>query len=149
MYHENTLVSKHVRSYDRRKDFENPDHVKPLLEYRKKARGQKIFMRFLALSDKAEAYYLQLKERRMNPFHHVQKIVALSEIYPSDAVKQAMADAFEFEAFSCEYIANILEMRARFQSEPGALHLTRKTDLLDLTIESPDLSLYTIDTEGA
>jgi len=143
-YHDNTLVSRHVRSYDRLKDFEHPDHPKALLEQRKKAKDQKIFMRFLSLSGKSEAYYRQLEQRRMNPLHHIRQIVALSEIYGKDQVARAIEDAFTFAAFSCEYIANLLEQRSRPVKEPGALHLTRKSDLLDLTIDRPDLSIYNL-----
>jgi hypothetical protein len=141
-YHENNLVARHVRSYDRRQDFEHPDHPKVLLVQRKKARDQKIFMRFLTLSEKAQAYYQQLEQRRMNPFHHIRQIVALSEIYSREQVSMAIEDAFSFSAFSCEYIANLLEQRSRPVREPGALHLTRSSDLLDLTIDNPDLSIY-------
>nr|CBX27036.1 hypothetical protein N47_A10650 [uncultured Desulfobacterium sp.] len=143
-YHGNNLVARHVRSYDRRKDFEHPDHPKALLQQRKKARGQKVFMRFLSLSDKARQYYRQLEQRRMNPLHHIRQIVALSEIYGEQQVKTAIEDAFSFAAFSCEYIANLLEQRARPVREPGALHLTRNSDLLDLTIDRPDLFIYDI-----
>ncbi len=141
-YHQERLVARHVRSYDRRKDFELPDHPKALLAQRKKARDQKIFMRFLALSHKAHDYYLQLEQRRMNPLHHIRQIVGLSEIYGDEPVKRAMEDAFTFQAFSCEYIANLLEQRARKPPEPGALHLTRNQDLLDLTVEKPDMTIY-------
>ncbi len=78
----------------------------------------------------------------MNSTHHIRKIVGLSEIYGADPVARAMLDAFTFQAFSCEYIANLLEQRARKPPEPGALHLTRREDLLDLTIEQPDMALY-------
>jgi transposase len=108
IYYQDKLLARHVRSYDRYQDFEDPDHPKQLLAQRKKARDQKIFMRFLTLSPKAEQYYCQLEQRRMNPYHHVRKIVALSEIYSPEAVARAMEDAFVFEAFSCEYIANLL-----------------------------------------
>jgi hypothetical protein len=74
-------------SYDRHQDFEDPDHPRQLLILRKKARDQKMYMRFLSLSPKAEQYYYKLEQRRMNPKHHVQKIVTLSEIYASEAVK--------------------------------------------------------------
>ena len=37
-YHENKLVARHVRSYDRRQDFEHPDHPKVLLAQRKKSK---------------------------------------------------------------------------------------------------------------
>lgn len=141
-YHDNKLVARHVRSYDRKKDFENPDHPKVLLAQRKKARDQSIFMRFLSLSDKAQAYYQQLKERRLNPLHHIRQIVALSEIYSKEQVATAIDDSFTFSAFSCEYIANLLEQRSRHSREPGALHLTHKSDLLDLTIQNPDMNIY-------
>ena len=146
-YHENKLVARHVRSYDRRQDYEHPDHPKVLLAQRKKARDQKIFMRFLSLSNKAQEYYRQMEQRRMNPFHHIRQIVALSEIYPPEQVTRAIEDAFYFKAFSCDYIANLLEQRCRQVKEPGALHLTRSSDLLDLTINKPDLSIYDIGGE--
>jgi len=146
-YHENKLVARHVRSYDRRQDYEHPDHPKVLLAQRKKARDQKIFMRFLSLSNKAQEYYRQMEQRRMNPFHHIRQIVALSEIYPPEQVTRAIEDAFHFKAFSCDYIANLLEQRSRQVKEPGALHLTRSSDLLDLTINKPDLSIYDIGGE--
>lgn len=142
IYDNDKLVARHVRSYDRRMDFEDPDHPKALLAQRKKARDQKIFMQFLQISPKAQAYYEQLVQRRMNAHHHIRKIVALSEIYGAEAVARAMEDAFVLQAFSCEYIANLLEQRSRKLPEPGALHLTRREDLLDITLEQPDINLY-------
>jgi hypothetical protein len=117
-----------------------------LLEQRRKAADQVIYMRFLTLSDKAGEYYQQLGQRRLNPFHHIRKIVALSEIYPKEQVALAIEDAIKFTAFSSEYITNILEQRSRLTKEPGALHVLRSNDLLNLTIDPPDLSVY--DTGG-
>ncbi|HIJ20187.1 MAG TPA: IS21 family transposase, partial [Deltaproteobacteria bacterium] len=106
------------------------------------ARDQNLFKRFLELSPMAQQYYRKMEQRRLNLNHHVQKIVALSEVYGSDAVAEAMTDAFQFQAFSSEYIANILEQRSRFLPEPGALHLTRREDLLELKVDQPDLNIY-------
>jgi transposase len=142
VYSKDKLIARHVRSYDRYQDFEDPDHPKELLNQRKKARDQKIFMRFLTLSPKAEQYYRKLEQRRMNPHHHVRKIVALSEIYAPDVVARAMEDAFTFEAFSSDYITNLLEQRSRSLPEPGALHLTRREDLLQIKVDQPDLTIY-------
>jgi hypothetical protein len=147
IYSGDKLIARHARSYERNKDFEDPDHPKELIAQRKKARDQKIYMRFLTLSSKAQDYYRELEKRRMNPRHHVHKIVALSEIYGVDSVARAMEDAFFFQAFSCEYIANLLEQRSRSLPEAGALHLTRKSDLLDIEVQQPDLSIYQNDTQ--
>lgn len=142
LYHGDQLIARHMRRYERFQDVEDPDHPKPLLEHRSKARDHKVFMRFLALSPRAEAYYLQVEERRLNPQHHVRKIVALSDIYTPEAVARAMEDAFVYEAFSSDYIANLVEQRARCTPEASALHLTRRGDLLDVRLAPPDLNIY-------
>jgi transposase len=142
IYRDDKLIARHARSYDRNKDIEDPDHPKELIAHRKKAHDQKLFMRFISLCPKAQEYYRELEKRRMNPRHHVQKIVALTEIYGVGPVARAMEDAFFFQAFSCEYIANLCEQRTRHLPEPGALHLTRRSDLLDLEVQQPDLSIY-------
>jgi transposase len=142
LYHEGQLIARHRRSYERHRDIEDPDHPKALLAQRRNAREQKLLGRFLALSPQGEAYYQALAERRLNPRHHVQKIVALSELYGREAVARAMEDAFTFQAFSCEYIANVLESRARLCPQPAPLQLTRRQDLLELELPEPDLSAY-------
>ena len=148
IYHQNKLVARHVRCYDRRKDFELPDHPKALMAQRKRAQDQIIFRNFLALHPRSDDYYRQLEQRRMNPLHHIRQIVALSDIYGKDPVARAIEDAFTFRAFSCEYIANLLEQRNRKLAEPGPLHLTRRQDLLDLDLDEPNMDIYNRFTPG-
>jgi transposase len=142
IYHEGQLIATHTRSYDRHQDFENPDHAKELLSQRTKARNAKVLLAFYALCPRAEEYYRQLQERRFNARLHIAKIMALSEVYGSDKVARAIGDAFEFAAFSSDYIANILEQRERLAPPPGPLHLTRRQDLLDVELAPADLSIY-------
>ena len=141
IYHHDNLIARHPRSYDRHQDFEDPDHPKALLAQRKNAREQKILARFFSLSYQAEAYYQGLA-KRFNPQHHVRKIVALSEIYDAEMMARAIEDALHYQAFSCEYITNLLESRTRLLPQAGALHLTRRQDLLDLDLPDPDCSVY-------
>ncbi len=143
------LVAEHVRCFDRYQDIEHPDHAAELIADRQQARSQKVLLQFLRLCPQAQAYYEQLGERRLNVRHHVQKIVALSEIFGAEATGRALTDAHELGAYSCEYIANLLEQRRRFLPEPGALHLTRQSDLLELELPAPDLSLYEPKTPSA
>jgi transposase len=142
IYHQDQLIARHTRCYDRHRDIENPDHPRALLQQRRRASDQKLLLRFLNLTAKAEAFYHGLAERRLNVLHHVRKIVALSEIYGAEKTARAITDALEFGAFSCEYIANILEQQQRLLPEPGALHLTRRADLLELELPEPNLGLY-------
>ena len=72
----------------------------------------------------------------------MRKIVALSDIHGQEAVARAIADAVEYQAFASDYIANLLEQRARFTPEASPLYLTQREDLLDMHLQPPDLSLY-------
>lgn len=141
-YYEENLVARHSRSYERGRDFEDPDHPRELVTQRKNARDQHLFRRFMALSPSSPDYYRELDKRHLNSGHHVRKIVALAEIHGDEAVACAIADAMKLHAVGSDYIANILESRARKLPEAGALHLTRRTDLLELCVEAPDLSIY-------
>ncbi len=136
------FVTEHLRCFDRHQDRAHPDHEAGLIHDRQQARWQKLLLQFLRLSPQAQTYHEQLAERRLNVRHHVQKIVALSEIFGAEATARALDDAHQLGAYSCEYITNLIEQRRRFLPEPGALHLTRQSDLLDLELPAPDLSLY-------
>jgi transposase len=140
--HDQRVIAEHPRSYDRRRDFEHPDHPRPLLENRFRAHQQRNLMRLLQLGPSSEPYYLQLRERRLDYHQHIARIVALSEIHGVDATARALADALEYQAFSAEYVANLLQQRQRTAGEAAALHLTRSSDLLQLELPNPDLSIY-------
>ena len=143
VYAQGKLMARHRRCYDRHQDIEDPDHPRALLAQRRKAREHKLLARFLTLSPNAETYYQRLTERHLNVRHHIEKIVALSEIYSSEAVARALSDALEFNAFSSDYIANLLTQRARYHAvEPVPLHVPRAGDQLKLDLPAPDLSLY-------
>jgi len=142
LYHSHNLVASHPRCYERHRDFENPDHVKEILDQRRRARDAKWLMTFYALSPQAEYYHQQLTARSLQVRVHVNKIVALTDIYGPDKVRLAMEDAIASQAFSSEYIENILQQRERHTPQPGPLHLTRRADLLDIELPFADLTLY-------
>jgi hypothetical protein len=66
----------------------------------------------------------------------------LSELYSPEKVARALEDALAFEAFGCEYIANLLLQREQAPLQPSALHLTHRQDLLELDLPAPDLDIY-------
>jgi hypothetical protein len=143
IYHNAVLIASPLRSYERYQDILDPEHERELVQQRRSARDQAMWQRYLQLGPKAEAFFLQMQERRPNARMHMRKIVGLSEIYGVDAVRLAMDDAFELQAFSSEYVANILEQRQRFRSqEPGVLHVPRAGDMLELDLPPADLSVY-------
>ena len=142
IYERDQLIARHARSMDRHQDIEDPDHAHQLVVQRKSAREQRLLVQFLALSPRAQAYREGLEAKRVNARVHLRKILALAEIHGKEALARAMDDGLELQAFSAEYIANILAARRRVGPEPAALQLTRRVDLLELELPEPDLSVY-------
>jgi transposase len=142
LFHHEKLVATHLRTYDRRQNVTNPDHQKELVAQRQRSRQQTWLVTFLSLTPQAEVYCRRLQDKRLNATHHIQKIVALSELYSPEKVARALEDALAFEAFGCEYIANLLLQREQAPLQPSALHLTHRQDLLELDLPAPDLDIY-------
>jgi transposase len=142
VYAETTLVAEHARSFGRRVDRENPDHVRELEGQKKTGARQRLLLRFLELTPAAGPYHCALTERRMNAGHHLARIVELLPTYGAGAVGAAIESAHELGAYSSDYIVNLLEQRARRLPEAGPLHLTRATEALELELPAPDLTPY-------
>lgn len=136
------LVARHARCLDRHRDIEDPDHVRLLQAQRASAREARLMVQFLALSPRAAAYAQGLEAKRANARPHIRKIVALAEMHGRQAVARAIDDGLDLQAFSAEYIANIVAARQRNAPQPAALLLTRRADLLELQMSEPDLSVY-------
>ncbi len=147
-YHDDSLIAEHRRSYERYQDFENSEHIKKHLQQKRNARDQKMMCSFLAITPKAPDYYRGLKEKRFNSKDHIRKILALCDRYGRQKTASAMEDALELEAFSSEYIANLLEQRERFTPAESPLHLLRNRDCLDIEIKPTDMSVYTAIEKG-
>ena len=147
IYHAEQLIARHDRCYGRHQDREDPNHPKVLVAQRRNANEQRLLLRFLTLSPKADEYHAGLMARRLNWRNHVAKINALAEIYGDEATGRAIEDGLAFD-FSCEYITNLLEARARALPEASPLQLTRRQDLLELDLAKPDLSLYEVNHEN-
>jgi len=147
LYHDQDLIARHVRCWERHRDIADPDHAKALVAQRRHAQDAHVLARFLALCPQAPKYHEGLLERRGNALSHVRKILALADIHGTETVARAMADALDFAAFSSEYIAHLIQARGRPLPQPSALVLMRRQDVLELDLPPADLSLYAIPGE--
>ena len=144
LYHDQDLIARHVRCWERHCDVADPDHAKALVAQRRHAQDAHALQRFLALCPQAPKYHEGLLERRGHALSHVRKILALADIHGTETVARAMADALDFAAFSSEYIAHLIQARARQLPQPSALVLMRHQDVLELELPPADLSPYAI-----
>lgn len=67
VYHAHNLIATHPRSYERQRDFENPDHVRDLLDQRRKAHQVHLLLGFYALCPRAEEYHANSRSAVSTP----------------------------------------------------------------------------------
>lgn len=138
------LVAEHRRCYERRRHFELPGHMEPLMAQRLQARQQDLLIRFLRLGPAASAYWQGLQQRRPDAPMQVRRIVALVELHGEELISRLLEDLLALQSFGADYVAILVTQRQRPRLEPAALHLTRASDLLELEIAPPDLSHYDV-----
>lgn len=135
-------LADHPRSFGRKQEIADPDHERALVLEMRHSRDRRRLTLFLAPGPDAPVYLAALRDRRPAWRDHVDRICALAEIHGRDALVRALADTTESEAFGADYVCNLLEARTRFAPEPGPLHVTRRSDLLELDLPEPDLNVY-------
>ena len=146
IYDREDMVARHARCYDRNKSIVDPDHRQGMRLLRRRAREQNLVRDFLALGSAAEVFRRELENRQIAPRTHLRRIMALAEMHGSEPVHEALESAIEYAAFRAEYIEHLVLQRKRgARAQSGALHVPRAGDLLDLRVEEPDMTLYSID----
>lgn len=143
--YQDKLVAEHQRCYEKNKDSVDAEHDKALIEKRHLMKNHRLLGRFFSMGEIAEKYDRGLAEKRCNPRRHIRQITALLDIYDDDEVKKAMEDTGELGVFSADAVLNVLEIRHRSLPEPTPLHLSRKTDCLDIELPKVDLDIYNIE----
>lgn len=142
--YQNKLVAEHERCYEKHQDTVDDEHDKALIAKRHLMKSRRLLERFFSLGEIAERYDKGLNEKRNNPRRHIRQIIAHIDLYGVDEVKKAMEDTCEMKVFSADAVLNVLEIRHRRLPEPGPLHLTRKTDCLDIELPEVDFEIYNI-----
>jgi transposase len=142
IFHQGRQIAKHKRSYESKRDFEDPDHPKPILKQKRKAKDQKNLQRFISLGPVAETYLGGLQNRRLDLAHHIRQILADLDAYGEDAVLAVMHDGCRYGAYGSDYITNQLQQKNRSSARQHPLHLSRNQDVLDIKLPKPDLSVY-------
>jgi transposase len=138
------LVSSHLRSFGRHLDILDPAHEQELRAKSKGSREQRAVAGILRLGDGACAYLAKLRDKWPDWLSHVERILALEQIYGRDEASRAIRDALECQAVHAQYIEYILTLRAKPRTEAMPLQLLRGDDLLKLSIPEPDLSQYEV-----
>jgi transposase len=137
-------VARHVRSYEKYRIFEKPEHYEGLLAERKKARATKRIEVFLTLAPECDAYLKGLVAAELHVGAHLDKIQDLILRYGRSEVLSALLHALRHKAFGADYIERIVHQQrsARHAPEPQEISLIKKPQWAKVTVEQTNLSLY-------
>ena len=141
-WYNGNCIADHLRCFGSKQDIAEEAHDKALLEGRKRAEEQKHLAWILRLTSRAEEFYQILKRRVLNPQKELRKIFALSELYSKQQIANAIEDTIEMQSCNADYIKLILDTKKRSFCEAGPLHISHKTDDLNIELDPPNMDRY-------
>lgn len=138
-------IARHARAQGRHQEVVDPDHVRALKEKKKRGERGAVVQCFLAIGDGAEAYLKGLARTEISLYHHVRRILALSDRYGRADVHHALLHAAKHGAFGADYVERIVHeerRRRRAGPPPAQLSLAHAPDLAQITLPEIDLDQY-------
>jgi transposase len=144
VFADGSLVTSHIRCYDRNQRLSLPDHRLAALKLRSRVRGHQIEEAFDAFGDEARSFHLELRRQPVRTTTHLRRIINLAHLYGRDAVIHAITQANHWRTFDAAYIETLVlqDRRRRELPSPTLVHPCR-TELLEETdLEEPDPAVY-------
>jgi transposase len=137
-------IARHRRSYDRHEKITHPDHQRALLEEKRRALGQAPNGRLLGAVPEAEALLRATCDRGEPVGRETQQLLHLLDDYGPVELRVAVREALERQSPRASSVAYILVRRHRRsgQRPPLPVNLSRRPDLADLHVPSPDPEIY-------
>ena len=137
-------IARHVRGYSRHEKITDPAHEQALLEDKRRALGHTPNTRLLGAVPEVEAL-LQAACARGEPVgRQTAQLLALLDDYGPAEMRAAVREALERQSPRASSVAYLLALRHRRsgQRPPLPVNLTRRPDLADLHVPSPDPEIY-------
>ncbi len=141
VYLKEKKITKHQRSWERKKRIELPVHREQVKKLRRKMWQDQDVAAFISLGEPAAVYLDALVEAKQPIKKNVVKLLSLKNEYGSASVLYAIKKAIAFNAYGAEYIENILyqEMTPKHQHPLVKL----KDDALNrIRLNEPSLEDY-------
>jgi transposase len=137
-------IARHVRSYDRGKVIEDPQHIASLAAEKRQAhelRGRDLLR---TVCKSAEPFLRLLADRGEVVGAHTARLLGLMDRYGARELERALADALARGAISAGSVAHLLDQRARKRKEPPPIPVQLPDDprVRDLRVSQHSLASY-------
>jgi transposase len=137
-------IARHRRSYDRHEKITDPAHQRALLEEKRRATGQAPNGRLLSAAPEVEALLQAVCDRGEPVGRETQRLLHLLDDYGPTELRAAVREAIERQSPRSSSVAYVLARRHRRsgQRPPLPVNLSRRPDLADLHVPSPNPEIY-------
>jgi transposase len=136
------VVARHARSWERKKEVEDPAHLRGLREHKERAAA--LSGRALVLDRVPEALalyeHLATTHERIAP--HTNKLIKLLQTHGVEPVTLAVRESIERGTPRADSVAYVLEKRARRAGKPAVQPRWGRPEIDDLVVEQHDLEDY-------
>jgi transposase len=137
-------IARHRRSYDRHEKITDPAHQRALLDEKRRATGQAPNGRLVSAAPETEALLQATCDRGELVGRETQRLLHLLDDYGQTEFRAAVREAIERNSPRASSVAYILVRRRRRtgQCPPLPVNLSRRPDLADLHVPSPNPEIY-------
>ena len=142
--HRGTVVAEHDRSFDRRRQIEDPAHIERLVQHKRQARAHRGLDRLAAAAPTSRALLTCLAQRGANLGTATARLLQLLEEPGAARLEQAIREAIEKDIPHHDAVRQILERQRRAEGRSPTLPVELPDDprVRDLTILPHTLEGY-------
>jgi hypothetical protein len=142
--HRGTVVAEHDRSFDRRRQVEDPEHIERLVEHKRQAKAHRGLDRLAAAAPASRALLTCLAQRGANLGTATARLLRLLEEFGAARLEQAIREALDKDIPHHHAVRQILERQRRAEGRSPALPVELPDDprVRDLTIRPHTLEGY-------
>lgn len=144
IFHRESCIAIHKRSYNKNQRIEDPQHFKELLKIKKAARDSKLRDRFLALAPCCSRYFEGLLNLEKDLKAELREIMQQVNSYGIYEVIPAIEKALEHKAFGAAYVKNIIAQNRAQRKEKiiTPLRLSKYPEIESLEVLPKSLACY-------
>ena len=142
--HRGTVMAKHRRSFDRRRQIEDPAHIQRLVEHKRQAKEHRGLDRLAAAAPASRELLTCLAQRGANLGSATARLLRLLEEFGGARLEQAIREAIDKDIPHHHAVRQILERQRRAEGRSPALPVELPDDprVRDLTIRPHTLESY-------
>lgn len=139
------VVAEHSRSFDRRKQIEDPAHIAALVEEKKNARAHRAVDRLSIAVPIVTSLLEKMAERGMPLEGATRRLERLLDSYGSRELESAVREVLDSGAHHDSAVAHVLEKNRQQRGLPPALPLQLPDDpKFDVVVKPPTLDSYSV-----